>query len=194
MPDHRARPRLRLGRVSLLGDHLGLPDDVVRLRPYTPVWRWLFHVERIRLWCSLRSQVLDIQHVGSTAIPGMIAKPIIDILVVVQDFERAAGCISAIESLGYEYEGENEQLRQHYFVKGYPTTHSLYVVERQSEDLAAKTCFRDILIQDAGVARSYADLKQRLARRFPADRQAYQEAKGAFIHQVLQTAGAGDCT
>jgi GrpB-like predicted nucleotidyltransferase (UPF0157 family) len=122
----------------------------------------------------------------------MIAKPIIDILVVVEDFERAAGCIHAIEQLGYEYKGENEQLRQHHFVKGYPTTHSLYVVERQSEDLAAKTCFRDTLIQDAGVARAYADLKQRLAQRFPADRQAYQEAKGAFIHQVLQTAGAAD--
>jgi GrpB-like predicted nucleotidyltransferase (UPF0157 family) len=173
---------------------VGLPDDVVRLRPYTPVWRWLFHVERIRLWCRLKSHILDIQHVGSTAIPGMIAKPIIDILVVVEDFERAAGCIPAIEQLGYEYRGENEQLRQHHFVEGHPTTHSLYVVERQSEDLAAKTCFRDCLIQDAEVARAYADLKRRLARRFSADRQAYQGAKGAFIQQVLQVAGGGHHT
>jgi GrpB-like predicted nucleotidyltransferase (UPF0157 family) len=194
LPDHRARPLLRLGRVSSLGDRLGLPDDVVRLRPYTSVWRWLFHMERIRLWVRLRSQVLDIQHVGSTAIPGMIAKPIIDVLVVVENFERAAGCIHAIEQLGYEYKGENEKLRQYYFVRGHPTTHTLYVVERQSEDLAAKTCFRDTLIHHPEVARAYADLKRRFARRFSTDRQAYQEAKGVFIQRVLQMAGVGERT
>jgi len=173
---------------------IGLSDDVVHLHPYRVAWRWLFYKEWIRLWIRLRSQVLDIQHVGSTAIPGMIAKPIIDIIVVMEDFERAVQCIDAIEQLGYEYKGENEQLRQYYFIKGHPPTHSLYVVERQSEDLAAKICFRDHLIQHPEVAHAYADLKRRLARQFPTDRLAYQKAKGAFIQQVLQMARVSDHT
>jgi GrpB-like predicted nucleotidyltransferase (UPF0157 family) len=173
---------------------IGLPDDVVHLRPYTVAWRVLFFIERMRLRFRLRGQVLDIQHVGSTAIPGMVAKPIVDILVVVENFERAAWCIPAVEGLGYEYVGENRRLRQYCFVKGRPTTHSLYVVERESEDLAAKTRFRDYLIRHPEVARAYADLKRRLAQRFSTAPQAYQEAKGAFIQRVLRMAGPDDRT
>jgi len=114
------------------------PDDAVRLHPYTPAWRWRFSLERIHLWLKLRGQVLDIQHVGSTAIPGMPAKPIIDIMVAVPDFERVQQCVPAIMRLGYECRGENEQLRQCYFVKGHPTMHTLYLVGPQNEELAAR--------------------------------------------------------
>jgi len=167
---------------------LGLADDVVQLYPYTTHWKWLFRWEWLRLWLQLGSAIQAVQHVGSTAIPGMPAKPIIDMIVVVADFERGERCILPIERLGYEYKGENYQLRQYYFAKGYPTTHTLFMVEPQSEQLAAKVCFRDYLIQHAEMAQAYADLKRRLAHEFAADRQAFQDAKAPFVQQVVQMA------
>jgi GrpB-like predicted nucleotidyltransferase (UPF0157 family) len=176
-----------------MSPRLGLPDDVVQLTPYSTQWKWLFRWERLRLWLQLGSAIQAVHHVGSTAIPGMPAKPIIDIIVVVADFERAERCIPVIERLGYEYKGENDQLRQRYFVKGYPTTHTLFVVEPHSQELAAKVCFRDYLTQHAELAQAYADLKRRLAREFATDRQAFQDAKAPFVQQVLQTAELDNC-
>jgi GrpB-like predicted nucleotidyltransferase (UPF0157 family) len=170
-------------------------DDTVRLNPYTPVWRWRFSLERIRLWLSLRARVLEIQHVGSTAIPGMPAKPILDIMVVVEDFERASQCIPVLERLGYKYKGENHQLRQHYLVRGLPTTHTLYLVELENKELAARVCFRDYLIEHPEAAQAYADLKARLAEQHAMDLKAYQDGKLDFVQQVLEMAaprGAGN--
>jgi GrpB-like predicted nucleotidyltransferase (UPF0157 family) len=75
--------------------------------------KWLFRKEKALLRITMRGHVLEIQHVGSTAIPGMIAKPIIDTLAAGSDFERACACVPAIERLGYAYKGESENL-QHY--------------------------------------------------------------------------------
>ena len=163
-------------------------DDAVRLQPYTPAWRWRFLLERARLWLSLGGRVLKIVHVGSTAIPGMPAKPILDIMVVVDDFERAARCIPALERLGYEYKGENHQLRQHYLVKGQPATHTLYLVEPENEDLAARICFRDYLLEHPEAAQTYADLKAGLAGQHAMDLKAYQEGKLDFVQEVLELA------
>jgi GrpB-like predicted nucleotidyltransferase (UPF0157 family) len=163
-------------------------DDAVRLHPYTPAWRWRFCLERIRLWLSLRGQVLAIQHVGSTAIPGMPAKPILDIMVAVEDFEQVSQCIPVLERLGYEYQGENHQLRQHYLVKGHPTTHTLYLVEPQNEELAARMRFRDYLIEHPEAAQAYADLKTGFAAKHAMDLKAYQGGKLDFVQQVLEMA------
>jgi hypothetical protein len=84
------------------------------------VWKWLFRKEKALLGLSMRGHLLDIQHVDSTAIPGIIAKPIIDLLAAVSDFERAFECVRRIERLGYEYRGENPELRHYHFVKGDP--------------------------------------------------------------------------
>lgn len=163
-------------------------DDALRLHPYTPAWQWRFRLERIRLWLSLRGQARRIVHVGSTAIPGMPAKPILDIMAVVEDFERASQCIPALEQLGYEYQGENRPLRQHYLVKGHRATHTLYLVEPGNKELAARICFRDYLIDHPEAAQAYADLKMRLAETHAMDLKAYQEGKLDFVQQVLEMA------
>ena len=91
----------------------------------------------------LRGQILGIEHFGSTSIPGMIAKPIIDIQVGVRDFQRAFKCVELIEQLGYTYKGERGELRQYYFIKGNPVGYHLYVVEKSGETWDKRTAFRD---------------------------------------------------
>jgi GrpB-like predicted nucleotidyltransferase (UPF0157 family) len=163
-------------------------DDAVRLHPYTPAWRWRFLLERLRLCLSLRDQILTIEHVGSTAIPGLPAKPIIDIMVVVEDFGRAPRCLPALERLGYEYRGENHRLCQHYLVKGLPPTFTLYLVEPESQELAARVRFRDYLIEHAEATQAYADLKAGLAEQHAADLKAYQDGKADFVQRTLDMA------
>lgn len=172
--------------VAVSADSSG--NGGVRLHPYTPAWRWRFRWERLRLWFNLPDRVLKIEHVGSTAIPGMPAKAILDIMIVVRDYERAAICIRALERLGYEYKGINNQLRQHHLVKGSPVTHTLYLVEPDNEELAARVHFRDYLIAHPDVARAYADLKADLAERNATDLQRYQAGKLEFVRRITQMA------
>lgn len=164
----------------------------VRLHPHTPAWRWRFWRESLRLWLNLTERVLKIEHVGSTAIPRMPAKSIIDIMIIVRDFERVAGCIRALERLGYEYRGENHLQRQHYLVKGSPMTHTLYLVEPENEELAARLCLRDYLIAHPEAARAYADLKMSLAEQHATDLRAYQEGKLEFVKRIVAMARQED--
>jgi GrpB-like predicted nucleotidyltransferase (UPF0157 family) len=136
--------------------------------------------------------MLKIEHVGSTAIPGLPAKPVIDIVVVLADLERAPRCLPALERLGYEYKGGNHQLRQHYLVKGLPPKFTLYLVEPENQELAARIRFRDYLIEHAEAAQAYAGLKTRLAREHAADLKAYQDGKASFVQQVLESSTPQD--
>jgi GrpB-like predicted nucleotidyltransferase (UPF0157 family) len=160
------------------------------------MWKWRFRKEKALLWIAIRGHVLEIQHVGSTAIPGMIAKPIVDILAAVSDFERAFACVTPIEQLGYEYKGESEDPRQYYFVKGDPARYHLYLVERSGEAWVTRVAFRDTLICHPEIARQYADLKQQLALQFQDDLRAYQDGKLPFVEWVgeLAAQAVGNCS
>jgi hypothetical protein len=94
-------------------------------------------------------------------------------------------CVHYIEGLGYEYRGENHELRQHRLVKGRPTAYHLYLVEAGSEIMTRGTRLRDYLVQHPDVARAYGDLKRQLARQFPRDRRVYQEAEMAYVDQAI---------
>jgi GrpB-like predicted nucleotidyltransferase (UPF0157 family) len=167
---------------------IGLERGVVELAPYTAEWKRIFERDKARLQAAVGDHVLDIQHVGSTSIPGMVAKPIIDIGIAVRNFEQATVCIEPIERLGYEYKGENGIPRRHFFVKGDPRTHHVHVNEVDGRDWENQVFFRDYLIQHPGMAQEYAELKLELARRFPTDRQAYLDGKAPFIERVLRLA------
>mgnify|MGYP001095876825 CR=1 FL=1 len=108
---------------------IGLEERTVKLAPYATEWKRLFEKEKALLQAAIGNHVLDIQHVGSTAIPGMIAKPLIDIGVAVESFEEATVCIQPVERLGYEYRGEYGIPRRHFFVKGDPRTHHIHMNE-----------------------------------------------------------------
>ena len=165
-----------------------MTERPVNLRKHSVMWKWLFHKEKVLLRMVMRGHVLQIQHVGSTAMPGMIAKPIIDILAAVSDFERAFACVTAIEQLGYQYMGESQDPPHYYFVKGDPERYHLYLVERSGEMWVRRIAFRDYLIGHPRIARQYAELKRQLARRYPDDLKAYQDGKLPFVEWVGELA------
>ena len=167
---------------------IGLEKGVVKVMPYTAEWSRLFEAEKARLEAAVGAYILDIQHIGSTSIPGMPAKPIIDLGVAVQNFEEATVCIEPLRQLGYTYYGEAGIPRRHYFAKGQPETHHLHMNELHSHDWEVTLLFRDYLIQHPEVAQEYANLKLKLAQQFPADREAYLAGKGPFIEQALRLA------
>jgi GrpB-like predicted nucleotidyltransferase (UPF0157 family) len=167
---------------------IGLEEGTVRLSPYDPEWVKLFNAEKTRLSGVIGVYVLDIQHVGSTAIPGMLAKPIIDIGVAVEDFEQARVCIPPLEALGYIFRGEYGIPRRHYFINGEPHKYHVHINEINGQNWENHVLFRDTLIAHPELARDYATLKTALAARFPTDREAYLEGKAPFIQQVLEAA------
>lgn len=171
---------------------IGLEKGKVRLSPYSAEWKRLFELEKISLQSALGSNILTIQHVGSTSIPGMPAKPIIDIGIAMADFEGARVCIPPIESLGYDYRGEFGIPRRHYFSKGDPRTHHIHMVEITSPAWENMLLFRDYLCQHAEIAQEYAQLKQGLAVQYPQDREAYLDGKTAFVNRVLALARMED--
>jgi len=166
----------------------------VKLFAYESGWQILFLEERDRLQAGIGEYVLDIQHIGSTSIPGMPAKPILDIGIAITNFEEGVRCIHPMEKLGYRYKGENGIPLRHYFVKGSPRTHHVHMVELESEEWRSHLLFRDYLIKNPETARSYERLKQKLAKQFVTERAAYQAGKDSFIKAVLDKAREGDRT
>jgi GrpB-like predicted nucleotidyltransferase (UPF0157 family) len=167
---------------------IGLAAGKVLVAPYSVEWQRLFAEERSRLLAAVGAYVQDVQHVGSTSIPGMAAKPIIDIGIAVRNFEEASVCVGPIEHLGYEYRGENGIPRRRYFERGNPRTHHLHMNEMGSRAWTNQILFRDFLIQHAEIAQEYATIKMSLAQVYPSDRDAYLAAKAPFIERVLRLA------
>jgi GrpB-like predicted nucleotidyltransferase (UPF0157 family) len=170
---------------------IGLERNVVRLTPYNPAWKALYEIEKRRILEVVGKVILDIQHVGSTALPGGAAKPIIDIAIAVESYEKAFASVEPIVELGYEYLGENGVPRRHYFVKRDPrSTHHIHMNELHSQDWENQILFRDYLLAHPELVQEYTRLKLRLADQFSSDRLAYAEGKAPFIEHVLQLARA----
>jgi GrpB-like predicted nucleotidyltransferase (UPF0157 family) len=172
---------------------IGLERGLVKLHPFTAEWRRHFEAEKALLQGAVGSYILDIQHVGSTSIPGMVAKPIVDIAIAVSDFEEARVCIQPIEGLGYEYKGENGIPRRHYFGKGDQRMFHLHLNEINSLEWQNLILFRDYLCRHPEAVQEYVVLKIQLAAKYPRDRQAYLDGKAPFIERVLQLARSGPC-
>jgi GrpB-like predicted nucleotidyltransferase (UPF0157 family) len=163
----------------------------VLLSPYSPLWPAIFDYERGQL-AAILGEVAAIEHIGSTAVPGLGAKPIIDVLVGAPDLAHIEACIPALQAYGYQYVPEFERAMPHrrYLRRtdGHPGNFHLHAVARGSPFWNAHLAFRDALRADAALADEYWKLKQRLAARFPNDRAAYTDAKGDFIRRVLEGA------
>jgi GrpB-like predicted nucleotidyltransferase (UPF0157 family) len=170
---------------------IGLKSGIVRLVQYSPEWAKIFDREEKLLQSSIGEYIIEIQHIGSTSITGMLAKPIIDIGVAIERFEEGVVCIKPLEALGYIYNGENGIPRRHYFDKGDPTAYHLHILEQDSDEWKKHITFRDFLRNNEEAANEYARLKQQLARKFRHDRLAYTEGKSEFIHHILKLAEQG---
>lgn len=167
---------------------LGLQRGTVTLCPHREEWHRLFDEEKSRILNAIGEYVITIEHVGSTAICGIAAKPILDIMAGIPMFKDGDKCISALNKLGYEYKGENGVPGRHFFGKGSPRTHHLHMVAADSVFWKHHLLFRDYLITNRQVAEEYNNLKLDLAARFPQDREAYTNGKESFVMRVLREA------
>ncbi|MGI8927454.1 MAG: GrpB family protein [Tepidiformaceae bacterium] len=172
---------------------LGMLPGRVVIAQYHPAWPALFAEEAARLQEACGLALLAIEHIGSTAVPGLAAKPIIDLMPGVASFEAAITLVPAVEALGYAYLGEFGIARRHYFRKGdgpEPRTHHLHMVEVGGEFWERHLLFRDYLRSHPETAAAYAAMKRDAAtvHGIAPDTDAYTEAKSPFIAAVLKRA------
>lgn len=169
-------------------------QEPVELSPYSPLWPAVFDVERERLAGFFAGEAVAIEHIGSTAVPGLGAKPIIDIMLGVASLAAVESRIALLEADGYRYVKEFEVAfpDRRYFDKreGNPGRFHLHAVLKDSPFWARHLAFRDALRADPALAERYWRVKQRSAARFPSDRAAYTEGKTDFIRGVLQASRA----
>lgn len=156
---------------------------------YDPKWPGLFKEEERRLLGAFSSDQVDVQHIGSTAVDGLGAKPILDLLAGVPELKVAERRIADLAALGYEYVAKYESTlpERRYFRK---TGFHLHCVVKESRFWCDHLLFRDYLRKHPATARSYLTLKRRLARQFQRDHQGYTDAKSRFIEEVLLQAKA----
>lgn len=161
----------------------GGSDAPVAIVEYDPAWPAAFEAERARL-APLLPPGADVHHFGSTAVPGLAAKPVIDMIVLVGDIDAPVAAL--VQRGGYQYpEAFNATLAHRRFLC-YPTaahrTHHLHLVDEPGE-LQRRLRFRDRLRADPSLASEYAALKRELAERYRDDREAYTEAKSEFVRR-----------
>ena len=162
----------------------------VEIVAYDSSWPELFAREAVLLHSTLNRWLAGpIEHIGSTAIPGLAAKPVIDIIAAVRTLESSRSAIDALGDVGYCYAPYRAE-QEHWFCKPSPAvrTHHLHLVPFESEQWRGAIAFRDYLRANAQIAADYERLKRNLARQYQFDREAYTEAKAPFIDRVTSLA------
>lgn len=157
---------------------------------YDPCWPAIFETLRNRVWEVCELIAVSIEHVGSTSVPGLAAKPIIDLSMVVPSEAEVPLAIERLATLGYQHLGDlgiegREAFRQ---PEGLPP-HHLYVCPQGSLGLRNHLAMRDHLRRNPEDASKYGELKKRLAQQYPDDKDAYGDAKTEFIVAILSRAG-----
>jgi GrpB-like predicted nucleotidyltransferase (UPF0157 family) len=174
-------------------------SERIEIVSYDPSWPDRFEAEKRHLRsCLPPGIVLRIEHLGSTAVPGLAAKPIVDMLVGVSDLAAVrVQVVPILEAQGYEYfwrptTGDDGPPFYAWFIKRDPVTglrtHHIHMVESGFVDHWERLIFRDYLIEHPDVAEEYSNLKRRLADEFPNDRVGYTQAKTEFIERVMDLA------
>lgn len=166
----------------------GTSDFRVELVEHDPTWAQLFETERAKLTGVFDGRVVGIEHIGSTAVPELCAKPIVDVLVGLRQLELTAADIERMRALGYEYLGEYGRPGRLFFRKE-PRTHHVHVVAHGGEHWERQLTFRDALRTDAEERRRYDEFKRRLAAE-GHPREAYTELKTPYIRAVEARARA----
>ncbi|MCM3032366.1 GrpB family protein [Niallia taxi] len=167
--------------------------SVVELQPYNPDWEQQFEWEKKRI-CDAIDGVIEVEHIGSTSIKGLTAKPIIDIMAGVPNLEQVDKWVPTLMEIEYEYVPKPEFTDRKFFRKG-PWGQGichLHICEYGSTEWRDKLLFRNYLRQHSQALREYASLKEELAHIHKFDRHAYTDRKGPFIRKIIELAATKD--
>lgn len=169
---------------------LGLQRGSVKLVPHSGEWQKRFEEEKARIVSCLRGRIATVEHVGSTAIPGVPAKPILDIAIGIPEIGDVWEYVEAFERVGYEYRGDRGGSEDHALAKGPEgsRTHYAHIVSLDGSKWKEYVQFRDYLRTHEEMRRKYAVLKSGLAERYASNRHLYTEGKQEFIGQVIEMA------
>ena len=167
--------------------------DPIQIVPYDPHWPIEFARLRDHLLEAIGDLALTVEHVGSTAVPGLPAKPILDIDVVLGSAEHVPEAIARLWEIGYKHLGDlGIAGREAFTSPSNAPVHHLYVVVQGGEPWLNHIQFRDYLREHAEAVEAYASLKRSLAKKFRNDREEYTEAKTEFVHETLRKARMTD--
>jgi GrpB-like predicted nucleotidyltransferase (UPF0157 family) len=165
---------------------LGLEQGVNRLVDYNPFWPEAFAEEAAAIKAALGDRALAIEHYGSTAVPGLRAKPIIDLLIGVEDIDEALRFVEPMSALGYDYAGDQGIPEHHIFGRGIARTHLAHVVVHGSDQWIRYLRFRRRLRNEPAVRAAYEALKVKLAATV-ATRADYTAGKTAFVTRLSES-------
>ncbi|MGD2104478.1 MAG: GrpB family protein [Anaerolineae bacterium] len=164
----------------------------IEVVPHNPRWSELFEEEVRELKAIFGREIVQAHHIGSTAIAGILAKPIIDILLLVRDIERIDAFDGEMIARGYLPKGEFGIAGRRFFIKGSETrrTHHIHVFQTGNPECEHHLAFRDYLRSHPVEAQAYSRLKSELVGRFPHDIDGYMAGKNDFIRKIERKAEA----
>ena len=186
--DENSRPRsdeeLQKSIVGELKPH----NAPITLVEYDPNWEELFEREAHRIRSILGSKALQIEHVGSTSVPGLCAKPIIDILLVVENSADELSYVPVLESAGYTLRVREPEWSEHRMFKGPDTDINLHVFSKGTSEIKRMLLFRDHLRNNEADREKYAQVKRSLAKNKWRHIQHYADAKTSIIQEIMKSA------
>jgi GrpB-like predicted nucleotidyltransferase (UPF0157 family) len=169
---------------------IGLKRGIVKLGRYDPKWRQSFEREEKKIRKIFGREALEIQHIGSTAIPGILAKPIIDIALIVPSLKNVKRNIKKLKEIGYELKKNDTKKERLFFTKGPENnrTHYLHVGEAGSGYAEDMIFFRDYLRNNKTAATKYSELKKKLAKEYSERREIYTAKKEKLVKEMVKKA------
>lgn len=161
----------------------------ITISPYSDQWPLQFNELQSLLSKHLKELIIGIEHVGSTSVPGLAAKPVIDLDIIIKDKSRFEEIVAILNTLGYTHEGERGIPGREAFRGPLYPAHHLYVCLEDSTGLKNHLLFRNYLRSHPEKAKEYGEIKKQLAAQYPDDIDLYVEKKTVFITAVLKETG-----
>jgi GrpB-like predicted nucleotidyltransferase (UPF0157 family) len=170
-------------------EHLWRSPEAIVLAPHDPAWLHSAKEEGLRITDACGHLVLRTEHIGSTSVPGLVAKPVLDLMPILRSYDDGFACVAPMRALGYWYAGDFGIAGRHLFVKGSPRTHHAHMLVEGCNEAIRHVAVRDTLRSHPHLAERYAKLKFELAAAFGDNREGYAQAKSDFMRELFDAAG-----
>jgi GrpB-like predicted nucleotidyltransferase (UPF0157 family) len=169
--------------------NIGLKENTLRLANHNSKWKELFSNEKLKLENIIGNYIITIDHIGSTSINGIKAKPIIDICIGLNNFDDGKKCIEPLVNIGYIYKGECGVPGRLFFkTNDEIVTHHIHMFKYKSDKWKKHIYFRDYLNKYPLIAKEYESLKIKLLKLYINDREKYTDGKADFINEIIKKA------